>query len=180
MLGLVLAFRVCASGAASPPLPLPEDPVGGGSVFIEKGCLHCHAIEGYGGSKGPDLGRLQLSGGLLGMAGAMWNHAPKMVAALAKEGRSLPTFSIEEMIQLVAFLYTLNYFDLPGDALAGEDAFTGKRCIFCHRVGGTGGNIGPALDKYGRYVSPIFMATQRWTSGPRMAKTLKRVPTRTS
>ena len=116
-----------AMASSSMALHLPENPIGKSTVFIKKGCLHCHSIQGYGGNEGPDLGRLQLSGGFLGMAGVMWNHAPKMIAALAKDQRPLPRFTTEEMRQLVAFLYTLNYLDPPGNARRGEEVFALKR-----------------------------------------------------
>lgn len=172
---IALLFSVpSVSSAAVWPDSLPENPVGGSSVFVEKRCLQCHAIQGYGGTRGPDLGRLQLSGGFLGMAGIMWNHAPKMISALAQDKLPLPRFSVGEMTQLVAFLYTLNYLDPPGNAREGEEAFTAKRCIACHSVGGTGGKIGPALDSYGRFVSPLFVATALWNKGPAMAEAMER------
>lgn len=171
---ILLVSAPTVSLAAAWPDSLPENPVGGSSVFVEKQCLQCHAIQGYGGTLGPDLGRLQLSGGFLGMAGIMWNHAPKMISALAEDKIPLPRFSVQEMTQLVAFLYTLNYLDPPGDAREGEETFAAKRCVSCHSVGGTGGTIGPALDDYGRYVSPLFVATGLWNKGPAMAEAMSR------
>ena len=169
----VLFFMAMASSAAASAV-LPENPVGGSSVFVEKGCLHCHAIQGYGGTLAPDLARLRLSGGFLGMAGFMWNHAPKMITALAKEKLPLPRFTDTEMTNLVAFLYTLNYLDPPGDPLRGEQIFTTKHCRSCHSVGGEGGSVGPRLDKYGSHVSPLFVATGLWNSGPAMAEEMRR------
>lgn len=170
----LLVLAPAAAWAAIEPGSLPQNPVGGSAVFVEKRCLECHSIQGYGGTRGPDLGRLQLSGGFLGMAGFMWNHAPKMITALAQEKVSLPRFSVEEMTQLVAFLYTLNYLDPPGNAREGEDVFAAKQCARCHSVGGKGGSIGPALDGYAQFVSPLFVATALWNKGPAMAKEMDR------
>lgn len=36
---------------------LPGNPLEGSRLFIEKGCLRCHAIQEVGGVTGPDLGR---------------------------------------------------------------------------------------------------------------------------
>ncbi|MBI3126289.1 MAG: c-type cytochrome [Candidatus Tectomicrobia bacterium] len=171
---ILLASVPSASLAAGPAAVLPDNPVGGSMVFVEKRCILCHSIQGYGGTRGPDLGRLQLSGGFLAMAGIMWNHAPKMISALAQENMSFPQFSTLEMSQLVAFLYTLNYLDPPGDAREGEEAFAAKRCVSCHSVGGAGGKVGPALDQYGRFASPVFVATALWNKGIPMSEAMER------
>jgi mono/diheme cytochrome c family protein len=174
LLGVFMALAGAASLAAASDSPIPENPVGGSSVYVAKRCLHCHAIQGSGGTKGPDLGRLQLQGGFLGMAGIMWNHAPKMISALNKNNIPFPRFTTSEMTQLVSFLYTLNYFDRPGDPRRGGEVFEAKRCFTCHKLGGAGGGIGPPLDPFGSYVSPLFVATGLWNKGPAMADAMRR------
>ena len=37
---------------------VPDDPLVGRQIFVEKGCPKCHAIWGEGGSLGPDLGKV--------------------------------------------------------------------------------------------------------------------------
>jgi putative heme-binding domain-containing protein len=44
----------------------------------------------------------------------------------------------------------------PGDAGRGKDAIT--RCLMCHAVNGTGAELGPALDGWGRGKSPAVIA----------------------
>ena len=94
---LIYIWGAASAQAAEKFSSFPENPVGGSSVFVEKTCLHCHAIQGYGGVEGPDLGRLKLKGGFLGMAGFMWNHAPKMIASLARDQLRFPKFTTKEM-----------------------------------------------------------------------------------
>jgi mono/diheme cytochrome c family protein len=73
----------------------------------------------------------------------------------------------------VAFLYTLNYFDHPGDAAAGKGLFAEKRCIVCHQAGGTGGVVGPNLDHLTLFRSPLYVASAMWNHGPQMAAVMK-------
>ncbi len=169
---IILFIDSSLSFAAIPLKAWPENSYGGSVVFAEKLCLRCHAIQGFGGTTGPDLTRLQLRGGLLGMAGVMWNHAPKMIDALSRENIPFPKFNKSEMTRIVAFLYTLNYLDPKGDARQGENTFASKRCLDCHKVNRNGGKIGPPLDQYGS-LPPIFIATALWNKGPAMAEAME-------
>ena len=57
----------------------------------------------------------------------------------------LPELSIEEIVRLT------------GDAARGKTAAT--RCLMCHAIGGTGAELGPALDGWGRGKSAEVIAT---------------------
>jgi putative membrane-bound dehydrogenase-like protein len=46
---------------------------------------------------------------------------------------------------------------LAGDAARGKN--TAARCVMCHAIGGTGAEVGPALDGWGRGKSPEVIAT---------------------
>ena len=76
--GMVLS--VGAGDSSGPFFSLPENPMDGGRLFMEKGCVACHAVHGVGGTAGPDLGRVPAAWSFLGIAGVMWNHSPKMDA----------------------------------------------------------------------------------------------------
>jgi mono/diheme cytochrome c family protein len=166
---------LCRVSAAAPePLFSPtQDPVAGSRVFGEKGCGRCHAINGVGATVGPDLGKLPRPRSFYDLAAAMWNHLPRMADRMRQLGIPRPRLDDREAGDLVAFLYTLNYFDPPGDARAGERLFTEKKCVVCHQVGGTGGVVGPNLDALGRYGSPIFVAAAMWNHGPGMAEAMR-------
>jgi len=57
---------------------------------------------------------------------------------------NVPELSIDEIVKL------------PGDAARGKEVVT--RCLVCHAIGGTGAELGPALDGWGRGKSPEIIA----------------------
>jgi cytochrome c2 len=77
------------------------------------------------------------------------------------------------MGDLISYLYYLNYSNEPGDAIAGRQAFSEKGCINCHAVGNMGGRIGPPLDDYQKYASPLVVAQAMWNHGPRLAARMR-------
>lgn len=150
-----------------------QDPLAGSRVFGSRGCSKCHAINGIGAQVGPDLGRRPGPRSFYDLAAAMWNHFPGMVEQMRKLGISRPHLSPRETGDLIAFLYTLNYFDPPGDKKVGRQLFTKKQCVSCHQVERRGGVVGPSLDSLGRYSTPIFVATAMWNHGPTMAEAMQ-------
>ena len=154
--------------------PLLEGvPVLGSHVFLKKGCLRCHAIYGEGGTAGPDLGRITLTRPLLEVAGVMWNHSPEKERALEKQRVAEPQFTVEEMASLLSFLYYLGSMDPPRDPAVGAVVFRQKGCQICHALEGRGGDVGPELDKYSRYASPLFLTAALWKKGKAMAEKMK-------
>jgi putative heme-binding domain-containing protein len=61
-----------------------------------------------------------------------------------KPPADLPQLSLDEIARLT------------GDAARGKDATT--RCLMCHSIGGTGAEVGPALDGWGRGKSADVVA----------------------
>src|SRR6266508_520613 len=159
---LRLFFFICAillhypGLATAQPLFAPtQDPLMGSRVFGEKGCSKCHAIFGVGGTSGPDLARLPRARSFYDLAAAMWNHLPKMTEQMRKAGIARPYLSPSETGDLIAFLYTVNYFEPAADPKEGHRVFMQKRCVTCHQVDRIGGVIGPSRDIAGRAGSPI-------------------------
>jgi len=156
-----------------------QEPAGGQNVengsrlFRTKGCVECHAVHGYGGHVGPDLGTTEGGRSFFDFAAAMWNHLPRMAGEMRQQGIARPSLAPWEAEDLVAFLFWLNYFDAPGDSARGDALFTQKGCIRCHQVRGSGGVIGPNLDHLAGYASPIEVAAAMWNHGPEMARTMR-------
>jgi len=142
--------------------PFPEDPLKGSKLFVSKGCIKCHAIWGIGDALGPDLAQMSKNLDLLQLAGLLWSHSPKMIEIMQERGVSRPSFSPQEMGDLMGYIFYFNYFDPPGNFIEGEILFTEKGCASCHSVGENGRGEKMPLDEYGRYISPSFLVTGLW------------------
>jgi cytochrome c2 len=178
VLGIRPGVRPAFGGHESLSALVPGNPLEGSRLFTGKGCLRCHAVHSVGGTTGPDLGRGILNRPLLEIAGVMWNHSPGMEHVFQERRIARPKFEPPEMASLLAFLYYLGSLDPPGDAAVGARLFRQKGCQTCHSLGGKGGSVGPELDKYSRYASPLYLTAALWNRGKAMAETMreKRVP----
>jgi mono/diheme cytochrome c family protein len=172
---LTIAVLVASLDAASaqPVMSPSQDPLAGSRVFGSKGCVKCHSVNGVGGRVAPDLARTMRPRSFVDLATAMWNHLPNMTDRMKQLGIARPQLDSKEAGDLVGFLYTLNYFDPPGNPDAGKRLFSDKRCIVCHTVRGAGGVVGPNLDHLQQFRSPIFVASAMWNHGPQMAEKMK-------
>jgi mono/diheme cytochrome c family protein len=159
----------------SPQIPSgpTQNVIAGARVFGAKGCTECHAINGLGGTVGPDLGEFPGTRSYYDFAAAMWNHLPGMVDRMRELGLQRPQLDPWETGDLIAFLFWLDYFDRPGDADAGGRLFEERQCIACHQAGVTGGVAGPNLDFLTQYGSPIQIATAMWNHGPAMTEAME-------
>ena len=175
---LLVGHQVAWSQATS---PIPGDPIAGRHIFTDRGCVRCHSIWGNGGTLGPDFATVGAGRSLQQLAGLFWNHTPRMIETVRKRGLDWPSFTEEELANIISYVYYVKLFDEPGDPELGARWFREKRCIECHTVGGQGGDDGPALDGFARYAAPIMLAQDMWNHGPDMQATqaLKGVPTPT-
>lgn len=165
LMGLFLPVAVYSQSNIVAP---SQDPLAGSRVFGSKGCSKCHAVNGVGGKVGPDLGRIQANRSFDDLAAAMWNHFPRMAAEMRKRQVLPPYLTPSEVGDLIAFLYTQNYFATPGNVEAGKKLFTTKDCITCHQLGDVGGVVGPRLDVLGQ-LTPMDVAAAMWNHGSGMS-----------
>lgn len=112
---LVLLPRASgAQGDKGPSLMMPRggaltipriDAANGRRVFVNKGCVVCHAVNGVGGSTGPALdARIPASYvGLMDFAARMWRGAEAMIALQKQDLGFRIELSGEEIGDLTAF-----------------------------------------------------------------------------
>ena len=160
-------------GLAQVPFGPAQNPLAGAQIFGAKGCVRCHSINGLGGRIGPDLAQIPQRRSFYELAAAMWNHIGPMAKRMREEGIERPQLDAQQVGDLIAFLYTLDYFDPPGDVEVGKRLFTEKSCVRCHQVQGYGGVIGPNLDFVSQYGSPIMVAAAMWDHGPAMSEAMR-------
>lgn len=172
---VVFALTVpCAPEVLAQELTQPTQSASAGArLFGARGCIKCHAINGIGGKIGPDFGHFPHPRSFYDFATSMWNHLPVMAERMKEMGMDEPRLDAQDIGNVIAFLFTINYFDPPGDASRGKAVFRQKRCIVCHQVAGVGGVVGPNLDFVSQYGSPIQVATAMWNHGPAMSEAMK-------
>ncbi len=143
----------------------PGDPSSGAGLFIRKECIQCHAPKG-----GRDLSKDKYSfRTLTELSGAMWNHSHEIWKEMEAKGILRPSLSPQEMADMTAYLFSIRYFDEPGDPDLGKTIFVKKRCVVCHN------KETRALDlsRLKGQVSPIFMTQALWNHGSKMLERMR-------
>ncbi|MFQ5791162.1 MAG: c-type cytochrome, partial [Acidobacteriota bacterium] len=145
--------------------PLPGDPWAGKHLFRSH-CQRCHRAEGEDGHVGPNLGASSAPRTLSGLAASLWNHAPAMGEQMKELGVERPSFSEQEMADLITYLFAVRYFEAPGNRDAGAEVYE-RSCSPCHGKAGRG-EVGPNLCALGARSSATAMAATLWNHGPQM------------
>lgn len=169
---LFLAPPPCTAAAADGP-PLPDDPLAGRRLFVDRQCHRCHGIEGDGPAIGPHLGQAAFDGSFLDLGAALWNHVPSMSVAMAGSDIEWPEVTAEEAVDLLSFLYFIEYLGRPGDAGEGRLVYRRRGCGACHGSEGQGGNGAPDLRARQRFASPLVVAQELWNHGPAMLSSME-------
>jgi len=123
----------------------------GAALFQSKGCTECHTGK-------LDLGTLLKNQTITQIATEMWNHQPSMKP-------QPPTFSQEEMRQILGYVWARQYFRGDGSADRGKKVFDEKSCATCHNDPSSGA---PKLAHGTEAYSDITMISVLWSHGPRM------------
>ena len=151
---------------------LSDEVVAGKRVFQKHNCNDCHTILGFGGYYAPDLTKVYSRRGEAYIRRIL--KEPEVV--LSKSFRKMPQQHLtdQEIDRLVAFFAWVDGIDThnwpPQDARRqkraalrtvagtglslGAAVFKENQCFECHKLGGVGGNVGPALDDVGARLTP--------------------------
>jgi putative heme-binding domain-containing protein len=144
-----------------------DDPaaIAEGQALFRGLCSGCHGGAGRGG-KGPDLtdNRWIHGGTDADVARVIENGVPN--TTMKKLGDALKPEQVRKLIGYIRSLARTSTEStwkpyMPGDAQAGRkiffDAHGKAPCAKCHRVGGEGGRIGPALDRIASRRAPEYV-----------------------
>lgn len=173
MLDLLSYLQKSSSGLRQEARLLPATPSKGKTLFAEKGCNTCHAVNGEGGREGPDLGpRSAEAPSIVQFAAEMWNHSPQMWTRMRKKEISRPQFAESEMADLIAYLYLVRYLEPVGRIDFGREVFNAKHCSNCHGADGHGGREGPNLANRQSYYASQLSYTI-WSHGPEMYRRMR-------
>jgi mono/diheme cytochrome c family protein len=88
----------------------PMDSHRGREIFLNKGCVVCHAVNGVGGEVGPsfDAADMPRSMNAFEFAARMWRSAPAMALMLEEELGGFIDLTGEELADLIAFVHDAN------------------------------------------------------------------------
>jgi cytochrome c len=109
--GPAAADHVPASGPVAgegPRLVMPiMNSTRGKKLFVGKGCVACHAINGVGGHDAPNMDAHTMQGLMnpFDFAAKMWNHAPAMIAAQEGAVGEQIYFTGAELADIIAFIH---------------------------------------------------------------------------
>jgi len=148
---------------------IPGDARRGEQLFQSEQCVQCHAFKGRGGTIAPDLSRrIDRNYTPAVMASLMWNHAPDMWAAMTKQGVLKAQMTPESAADLFAYFVSARFFEAPGDAGRGKQAFAAHHCADCHGINTSNAAGAPPVAKWESLSDPIVLAQQMWNHGAKM------------
>ena len=146
----------------------PGSPRNGEKLFVQKRCIECHSVTPQGDPTRANLRARLIKGSLMSIAGAMWNHGPKMWADMARRGIPMASLTTEEMSDIIGYLYFLQFIDPPGVAARGRIVFQEKRCGNCHASPEKGTARGPDFAKSDKLKTQLEVVTEMWNHASTM------------
>jgi len=141
----------------------------GAMVFEQQKCTMCHATSGIGENAASKFERRPGRDYTpAGMASRMWNHAPRMWAAIREAELDIPRLTEAQAADLFAFFYARHFFERRGDAARGKWVFENK-CAKCHSAQGAG----KPVTEWKLPGDSVELVQRLWNHAPEMSKVLK-------
>lgn len=161
---------------------LSDSAKNGQQIWTDNNCMGCHTLLGEGGYYAPELTKVYERRGpewmkvFLKDPQAMYPGERKMIQY---------NFSDDEINDVIAFFkwigeMNLNNYPAKPDLKQEKNVVAAIQsdikqpekfstlCIACHSVGGTGGEVGPALDGVGSRLSSDYL--EKWIADPAAVK----------
>jgi cytochrome c2 len=161
----VLLVPALAAEAAS----LTADSARGQRLFETLACVQCHSVNGKGATVGPDLGRMLDRGFTPStLAATMWNHAPGMWAAMRDRQITAGELDQQAAQDLMAFFYAARFFEKPGDAGRGKQAFESLGCAGCHGMTTSPNAAAKPVSQWPALADPIALVEAMWNHRAQM------------
>jgi mono/diheme cytochrome c family protein len=152
---------------------LPGRAQEGEKLFASNGCVDCHGVKGLGGPVGPALAGKSSYQGLIEFAAAMWNKAPAMMTEMKRRFVPVPKLQPSEMADIIAYLYSVQYFARAGEPARGGELAAAKGCLGCHSAAGKGGKVAPAFERIRGLDQPVTIIAAMWNHAGGMEQKMR-------
>lgn len=158
---------------------VPGTPERGEKLFADRGCATCHPVGAEKqGTTAPRLATQAHHVSAGEFAGLMWNHSPRMWAAMREGTLTVPRLTGWEMADITAYLYTAYYFEsVAGRAGRGRELVQKKGCLACHSVYRKGGNTATDLAIDNVVSTAVGQVAAMWNHGRYMETKARRQST---
>lgn len=150
----------------------------GKGLFSSKGCVDCHGDARSPGpsTSAPPVREWSSLMDAVEISQSFWNHGREMAKRYAAENRRWPTFTEQEMVDLLIYVRNLpdnRWKERPlriPTTNADGGAFRTKGCVQCHGLPGSGATSIDLAPEAAEYATLIGFATGLWNHAPDMAQ----------
>jgi mono/diheme cytochrome c family protein len=152
---------------------VPGDPSRGQTLFSSKGCAGCHKSETSLSLPAPNLASSGAAASVNALIAGLWNHHPRMSQTFTATGIPYPKISLEEMEDLLSYIYWLRAYGVHGNPQTGSNLYHLKQCASCHSPTSDKAALAPSLIRSDATASPYSLLAAIWNHGPRMESLLR-------
>ena len=154
-----------------------------GAILIDDaGCLECHTVLGQGAGHEPSGVASELSSALVpaytvpALAAAVWNHTPSMLAGFPERRLNRPALVANDWEDIFAYLYSVQFLDLPAETGRGKEAFHTKQCASCHSLANPAQGPGSPVSAWKPMSDPATLVYGMWIHASYMEASGREAP----